>query len=253
MKKAFITAGFCLLIAVSCHGPKKILATKNLFFKMRQDYSFNDYAIVLKTVDSTFYLTNAQLTDSGTIVAIISSDPPPGKSIILYTDELAKKKISRLPSEEVDIVQFNDAGLDKITVKSRLNSMEKRIWIAGGEEKERKSRSSNESFLFIILAVLASLLVGFLALIFYDGCFIATMVYGSYDAPEVLVLRRFRDEKLAPHLWGRMLIKLYYGVSPLIVKIFRNNQTVKRLLKGILDPFVNKLEKNQQLQQSPIK
>ena len=29
-----------------------------------------------------------------------------------------------------------------------------------------------------------------------DACFIATACYGNYNAPEVLALRQFRDEKL---------------------------------------------------------
>ena len=28
-----------------------------------------------------------------------------------------------------------------------------------------------------------------------NGCYVATCVYGSYDCPEVWVLRRFRDNK----------------------------------------------------------
>ena len=29
-----------------------------------------------------------------------------------------------------------------------------------------------------------------------QGCYVATCVYGSYDCPEVWILRRFRDESL---------------------------------------------------------
>lgn len=42
------------------------------------------------------------------------------------------------------------------------------------------------------------------------NCYIATMVYGSYDSPEVRVLRRFRDEVLKQSEIGRKLIQVYY-------------------------------------------
>ena len=36
-----------------------------------------------------------------------------------------------------------------------------------------------------------------------EGCYIATCVYGSYDCPEVLILRQFRDERLKQNAAGR--------------------------------------------------
>lgn len=46
------------------------------------------------------------------------------------------------------------------------------------------------------------------------GCYIATACYGSYDAPEVQILRTFRDKKLVSSCWGRCFIRLYYRYSP---------------------------------------
>ena len=54
------------------------------------------------------------------------------------------------------------------------------------------------------------------------GCYVATCVYGSYDCPEVWTLRRFRDNTLEKSIFGRAFIKMYYAISPTIVKIFRN-------------------------------
>ncbi|MCM1500838.1 MAG: hypothetical protein NC124_20460, partial [Clostridium sp.] len=47
-----------------------------------------------------------------------------------------------------------------------------------------------------------------------EGCYIATAVYGGYDHPKVMVLRRYRDEILKKSFWGRVFIKVYYSVSP---------------------------------------
>jgi tetratricopeptide (TPR) repeat protein len=45
-------------------------------------------------------------------------------------------------------------------------------------------------------------------------CYIATACYGSYDHPDVVVLRRFRDERLLPSPLGAAFVRLYYRVSP---------------------------------------
>ena len=76
-----------------------------------------------------------------------------------------------------------------------------------------------------------------------NGCYIATCVYGSYDCPQVWVLRRFRDNTLADTQIGRTLIRIYYGVSPILVRIFGNTLIFKRIWRGILDIFVSHLKK----------
>ena len=45
-------------------------------------------------------------------------------------------------------------------------------------------------------------------------CFIATAVYGNTDCPEVLCLRIFRDEVLCSNKLGRVLVYIYYSLSP---------------------------------------
>ena len=74
-----------------------------------------------------------------------------------------------------------------------------------------------------------------------QGCYVATCVYGSYDCPQVWTLRRFRDYSLAKSLFGRAFIRLYYAVSPTIVKWFGNTQWFKKMWQGTLDRMVQKL------------
>ena len=80
-------------------------------------------------------------------------------------------------------------------------------------------------------------------------CYIATMVYGSSDSDEVLILRRFRDEKLKKTFIGRLFILFYYGFSPLFVKIFKNSRIVNQIIKIQLDKFVDKLKYQNNWQQ----
>ena len=76
------------------------------------------------------------------------------------------------------------------------------------------------------------------------GCYIATCVYGSYDCPEVWVLRRFRDNTLAKTCFGRLFIKIYYTISPTFIKWFGKTTWFKCFWKNKLDGFVNKLRNN---------
>lgn len=74
------------------------------------------------------------------------------------------------------------------------------------------------------------------------ACYIATAVYGSYDCPEVWTLRRFRDNTLDKTWYGRMFIKCYYAVSPVLVELFGNTSWFRRMWKAPLDRIVMKLQ-----------
>ncbi|MBR2377218.1 MAG: hypothetical protein IKA85_05515 [Clostridia bacterium] len=76
------------------------------------------------------------------------------------------------------------------------------------------------------------------------GCYVATCVYGSYDCPEVWTLRRYRDDTLGATWYGRTFIKLYYAISPTLVKWFGKTKWFKKMWKGKLDRMVAKLKYN---------
>ncbi|MBQ4510148.1 MAG: hypothetical protein II984_05445 [Clostridia bacterium] len=76
-----------------------------------------------------------------------------------------------------------------------------------------------------------------------EGCYIATCVYGSYDCPEVWTLRRYRDNILRKNLFGRLLVRVYYLISPTLVRLFGNMRIFKRFFKKILDKKIFKLNK----------
>ncbi len=75
-----------------------------------------------------------------------------------------------------------------------------------------------------------------------QGCYVATCIYGSYNCPEVWVLRRFRDQVLANSCFGSLFIKFYYAVSPTLVKWFGNNSLFLKIGKCLLDKTVTKLQ-----------
>lgn len=70
------------------------------------------------------------------------------------------------------------------------------------------------------------------------GCYIATAVYGDYNAPEVKILRRFRDEVLFKFMAGRLFIKLYYALSPPVADWLKNAKTTNVIVRRALDSLV---------------
>ena len=76
-----------------------------------------------------------------------------------------------------------------------------------------------------------------------QGCYIASAVYGSYDCPEVWILRRYRDGYLKQSIWGRLFIRCYYAISPSIVKVFGKNATFNNLWRRYLSKRIIQLRK----------
>ena len=76
-----------------------------------------------------------------------------------------------------------------------------------------------------------------------SGCFIATMVYGYYDAPEVIVLRNYRDDTLQKYPFGRFCVRLYYKYSPKLAEKIGRFKVVKKTIRYLLDIIVKVLAK----------
>ncbi len=74
------------------------------------------------------------------------------------------------------------------------------------------------------------------------GCYIATAVYGNYNAPEVITLRKFRDNVLLENYFGRIFVKVYYCISPRFAKWLKNKKLINNFVRKCLDRFVHKLD-----------
>jgi len=71
-----------------------------------------------------------------------------------------------------------------------------------------------------------------------SGCYVATMVYGSYDHPKVLKLREFRDHRLSKLAVGRLFIHYYYQHSPRLTNRLKDNQVVNKIIKSVLNIII---------------
>ena len=71
-----------------------------------------------------------------------------------------------------------------------------------------------------------------------SNCFIATACYRDLYAPEVILLRKFRDEILNKHFFGRIFIKFYYATSPYVYLQLLNRPKISNRVKVALDRLV---------------
>ena len=74
------------------------------------------------------------------------------------------------------------------------------------------------------------------------GCFIATAAYGTDMAPEITVLRKFRDEKLLTNPTGRKFVRWYYKYSPRAAGYIKDKPKLRAMVRAILKPVVEILK-----------
>ena len=73
-------------------------------------------------------------------------------------------------------------------------------------------------------------------------CYVATLVYGGYDTPQVMKLRKFRDNVLMQYSAGRCFVHIYYLISPYLVNTLGNHNRVQNLIRSLLDKLVARLK-----------
>lgn len=77
------------------------------------------------------------------------------------------------------------------------------------------------------------------------NCYIATVCYEDINAPEVEILRKYRDEKLGKSIVGKTLIVLYYKFSPSIARKLNNRKRLSMFIKyNVLNPIVKSIKKS---------
>ena len=73
-----------------------------------------------------------------------------------------------------------------------------------------------------------------------SGCFIATAVYGSEDADEVMFLRQFRARFLVERVSGRAIVRAYNVVGPILARFIRRSGAVRAAVRRLLvNPAAN--------------
>jgi len=70
------------------------------------------------------------------------------------------------------------------------------------------------------------------------GCLIATAAYGSPMAPEVQLLREFRNRHLLSHAPGRRLVVMYNALSPSVARVIAQSNALRSLVRIVLRPVL---------------
>jgi hypothetical protein len=74
-------------------------------------------------------------------------------------------------------------------------------------------------------------------------CFIATAAFEGVQVPEVIFLRRFRDNTLSGYKVGRGFISVYQRMSPPLARIISRSQLLKRVSRSLLRTIIKALQK----------
>ncbi len=72
-------------------------------------------------------------------------------------------------------------------------------------------------------------------------CYVASYLYGMEDQ-RTETLRRFRDNALQCSPGGRILIAVYYRLSPMVIEISKRSSWVDLVLRRIVDRLVLRAE-----------
>ena len=193
--------------------------------KTREKYS-NETLLHMRGCISQYYHINAKAKENNTYnIGTLQNIEPGTKVVIALANLFLKDSVSPkcIYADLIDIIPFStEYYLDE---NCKLHGTDDYM-IKYNEISERKLsvKSSDNN-------------------VKSEGCYIATVVYGSYDCPEVWTLRRYRDLKLYSSLIGTLFVRTYYAISPTLIKIFGKREWFKSIAKYQIDKIVENLQK----------
>lgn len=266
MKKLFTVTIIVVGIGLySCDGVRQVTINNEQFYtNQKAEESIEKYNVYFHSGSSVFELREPSLANdtlSG-IPALVDASSINEHPVTPEEMLKARKDVHVYLSEEEEAVYR-----EKIAKGEEIKFSKKQV-------KEVKMLAKDESAVFasvgliILLVIVAILLVYLFALLIANaadessdgsdsgsnsdsgdsgdsggsnsdsGCYIATMVYGSYEAPKVMVLRSFRDNFLARYTWGNNFINWYYKTSPVFVEKHKEHRVLGSCIRGILNVVV---------------
>lgn len=177
--------------------------------------------------------------DSNSISGVIQSAEP-----IELPEKLSRTQFHR--RDEVHVFVNDQELVPEKRIELQANDVKEVMIYTHPNNNEKLNKKTDGGLFAVIIGSLC--IVGLMFLYIFNwlnnsfGCYIATMAYGSYDSPEVLILRRFRDEKLKKTFLGRVFIANYYTLSPFLVKFVKRTGIAKKFIRRRLDRFVQRLK-----------
>lgn len=253
--KAKILQGYALSISVGQMAKERCKENVNVLNSLGKEYKVrNEMAAIAKalkqfqgapkdTSDIFSIICKTSISSIRTLLNQCTPELDAIKSKLGYTDETYINISSAVASAAinglVEIINTEqkfaiiDSGREKLkgTVRDAMSLMSQ-IGNLAMSSKCRSYYNNNMSTLQSINSQLNP-----------SGCYIATMAYGDYDHPQVLVLRKFRDNYLDNREWGKRFIKFYYAHSPNWVERLKNHSTINSIIRKCLNTFVFILKK----------
>lgn len=253
MKLAKLIILFLILtLSYSCktYRPTEFSADELL---QREDFQANipSYIYVLHTGDSAINLTNTKLSE-GSLTGKVSANKidleenvsrkEKKKTVHIYLEPEAEKYLAK------EMTSDSTISLDQDDIK-QVNMYSKRHGGLLGIVLTALAVFGSLLLLTIILLIGAALTSNSGGSSSGGGgggggssCYVATMTYGSYDAPEVLVLRKFRDQVLVNFQIGRRFISWYYAHSPKFVEQHQDKKWIHSTCRAVLTALVRLLK-----------
>jgi len=243
-----------LVILFSCKTQKQTPYYSNpsaLFDKEKFANNPGKWDFYIHDSQGATYKTRSESIVDSSFEAVLNKTYPIEVPDALKRNELHRKKEVHVYVKDSSINNQQRSQIKKEDIVEVVSFVNPEKLEQDNQNNALKIVKSFLGFLAVILgAIIAICFIVYISVeAFFEalfdsifGCYIATMAYGSYDAAEVKILRRFRDEKLKKTFLGRVFIVNYYTFSPLLVKVLKNMGFINRLIRKRLDRFVISLK-----------